>query len=128
MTDISARKCRKKYPMTNREFFTAVATCNSIDPEIAAKANELIAQLDARNAKRKENHQPTKSQIEAAGRRDAVLAVVTSEPMTREQIAELANVTPAQAVSALSYLARDGKVVVEKAKIDKATKSVYHIA
>ncbi len=125
MTYIVARKCRKKYTMTLRSFYEAVASAN-INDEMTLKAQELIATLDKHNASRK--GKPTKANLEAAARRDAIFAVVTSEPMTRDQIAELANVTPAQATSALTFLAKDGKVTVSKAKIDKATKSVYTLA
>ena len=111
--------------MTLRSFYEAVASAN-LNDEMTLKAQELIATLDKHNASRKVK--PTKANLEAAARRDAIFAVVTSEPMTRDQIAELANVTPAQATSALTFLAKDGKVVVSKAKIDKATKSVYTIA
>lgn len=110
--------------MTLRSFYEAVASAN-LNDEMTLKAQELIANLDKHNASRK--GKPTKANLEAAARREAIFAVVTGDPMTRDQIAQLANVTPAQATSALSYLAKDGKVSVTKVKIDKAMKSVYTI-
>ena len=51
--------------MTTREFYVAVAD-SDVGEELITKAQELIAALDAKNAKRKST--PTKEQKEAAAR------------------------------------------------------------
>ena len=74
--------------MTTREFLTVVVNAN-ISDETTAKANELIAALDKRNAQRK--GKPTKANAESAERRKAVADFLASRPtevFNREQIAE----------------------------------------
>ena len=109
--------------MTTREFYQAVIDGNVSD-EITVKAQELITALDAKNAKRKTT--PSKSQREAASRRDAVLDFFkehADEVFTRDAVAEALGITPAQ-VSAACKVLGDSLTKAE-AKFDKSRKVVY---
>jgi len=111
--------------MTIREFYNEVINAN-INDDMTAKAQELIAALDVRNEKRKSTE--SKEKKEAAERRNAVLEFlkVQTEPVTRDTIAEVLDMTPAQASAACKSL---GDMVVKvEIKVDKARKVAYSIA
>lgn len=111
--------------MTIREFYNEVINAN-INDDMTAKAQELIAALDVRNEKRKSTE--SKEKKEAAARRDAVLEFlkVQTEPVTRDTIAGVLDMTPAQASAACKSL---GNMVVKvEIKVDKARKVAYSIA
>lgn len=111
--------------MTIREFYNEVINAN-INDDMTAKAQELIAALDVRNEKRKSTE--SKEKKEAAARRDAVLEFlkVQTEPVTRDTIAGVLDMTPAQASAACKSL--EGMVVKVEIKVDKARKVAYSIA
>lgn len=111
--------------MTIREFYNEVINAN-INDDMTAKAQELIAALDVRNEKRKSTE--SKEKKEAAERRNSVLEFlkVQTEPVTRDTIAGVLNMTPAQASAACKSL---GDMVVKvEIKVDKARKVAYSIA
>lgn len=111
--------------MTNREFYLSVIN-GTVSDETINKASELLAALDTRNEKRKSTE--SKEKKEAAARRDAVLAFlkVQTEPVTRDTIAGVLDMTPAQASAACKSL---GDMVVKvEIKVDKARKVAYSIA
>ena len=124
--------------MTKREFLSAVvslcalfndqpADCVNIE-DVSAKATELIAALDATNAKRRESDKPTKAKLEAAAARERVIGFVSgmSEPADAATIAEGANVTEGQVAPALRAFVTDGKVEKSIVKVDsKHRKTVY---
>lgn len=110
--------------MTIREFYNEVINAN-INDDMTAKAQELIAALDVRNEKRKSTE--SKEKKEAAARRDAVLEFlkVQTEPVTRDTIAGVLDMTPAQASAACKSL---GDMVAKvEIKVDKARKVAYSI-
>lgn len=123
--------------MTTREFYVNVLDLIDVvvsdDPTgcvdtdaMAAKARELIAALDAKAEKRRTTE--TKEKKEAATRREAVLAFLKeqTEPVTRDTIAGVLNMTPAQAGAACKAL---GELVAKsEIKVDKARKVAYSIA
>ena len=112
--------------MTTREFYQAVAD-SDVGEELIAKAQELIAALDTKNAKRKTT--PTKEQKEAAGRREAVLGFLrenAAEAFTRDAIATALEISPAQATAACKALG--DAVIKSEAKFDKKTKVVYQFS
>lgn len=111
--------------MTTREFYVAVAD-SDVGEELITKAQELIAALDAKNEKRKSTE--TKEKKEAATRREAVLAFLKeqTEPVTRDTIAGVLSMTPAQATAACKAL---GELVAKsEIKVDKTRKVAYSIA
>ena len=120
--------------MTIREFYqTVLNTCGTtISPwgedeeQIVDICHKQIAALDARNEKRKST--PTKEQKEAAARKEAVLKFLKAqtEPVTRDTIAGVLDITPAQATAACKAL---GELVAKsEVKVDKARKVAYSIA
>ena len=111
--------------MTSREFYVAVAEAQ-ISDELTTKAQELIAALDAKAEKRKTTE--TKEKKEAAARREAVLAFLKeqTEPVTRDTIAGVLDMTPGQAGAACKALG--GLVAKSEIKVDKARKVAYSIA
>ena len=123
--------------MTTREFYVNVLDLIDVivsdDPTgcvdtdaMATKAQELIASLDAKNEKRKGTE--TKEKKEAAARREAVLAFLKeqTEPVTRDTIAGVLDMTPSQAQAACKAL---GELVVKsEIKVDKARKVAYSLA
>ena len=114
--------------MTTREFYVAIAEAQVSD-ELTTKAQELIAALDAKNAKRKTT--PTKEQREAAQR--VLLAKsffekhTPDELFTRDEIAADTGMSPAEATAACKVLIATGKVVKGEAKIDKSRRVVYSV-
>ena len=125
MTNIVTRTRRKERTMTTREFYQAVVD-NKIDADVLSKAQELIDALDAKNAKRKTT--PTKEQKEAAARREAVLAFLKeqTEPVTRDTIAGVLGISPAQATAACKALG--DAVTKTEVKVDKSKKIAYQIS
>jgi Fic family protein len=125
MTNIITRTRRKERTMTTREFYQAVVD-NKIDADVLSKAQELIDALDAKNAKRKTT--PTKEQKEAAARREAVLAFLKeqTEPVTRDTIAGVLGISPAQATAACKALG--DAVTKTEVKVEKSKKIAYQIS
>ena len=125
MTNIVTRTRRKERTMTTREFYQAVVD-NKIDADVLSKAQELIDALDAKNAKRKTT--PTKEQKEAAARREAVLAFLKeqTEPVTRDTIAGVLGISPAQATAACKALG--DAVTKTEVKVEKSKKIAYQIS
>jgi hypothetical protein len=123
MTDIVCALRRKESTMTTREFYQAVAD-SDVGDELIAKAQELIAALDAKNAKRKTT--PTKDQKEAAARREIVLGFFADHPtelFTRDAVADALGISPAQVTAACKALA--DSLTKSEAKFEKSRKVVY---
>ena len=112
--------------MTTREFYQAVAD-SDVGEELITKAQELIAALDAKNAKRKAT--PTKEQREAAKRKLAVLDFFydhQGQPFTRDEVATTLGISPAQVTAACkSIMAEDSILTKAEAKVGKSRKVVY---
>lgn len=109
--------------MTTREFYQAVAD-SDVGEELITKAQELIAALDAKNAKRKTT--PTKDQREAAARREIVLGFFADHPtelFTRDAVADALGITPSQVTAACKALGES--LTKSEAKFDKSRKVVY---
>lgn len=113
--------------MTTREFYTNIIEGN-ITEGVISKASELLASLDARNEKRKSAD--TKEKKEAAARREMVLAFLRENEgaFTRNQIAEGTGLEPAKVTGACTALIKEGAIVKEEVKIDKARKMAYSVA
>ena len=109
--------------MTTREFYQAVVD-SDVGEELITKAQELIAALDAKNAKRKTT--PTKDQKEAAARREIVLGFFADHPtevFTRDAVADALGITPSQVTAACKALGES--LTKSEAKFDKSRKVVY---
>lgn len=116
--------------MTIREFYQSVIdyasgvemTCEEVDT-LTAKAQELLASLDARNEKRKSAE--SKEKRETASRRETVLNSLCETPLFAETIAEANGLTVGQVRSALSTLVREGKASKTEVKDGKSRKMAY---
>ena len=111
--------------MTSREYFQTVLNAH-LSAEMDELSVKMIERLDAKNAKRKTT--PSKEQIAAAERREAVRAFLMEqdEPATRDVIAAALNIKPGEASAACKAL---GEIVTKtEVKVDKARKVAYSIA
>ena len=111
--------------MTSREYFQTVLNAH-LSAEMDELSTKMIERLDAKNAKRKTT--PSKEQIAAAERREAVRAFLMEqdEPVTRDTIAEALNIKVGEAAAACKAL---GEIVTKtEVKVDKARKVAYSIA
>jgi len=110
--------------MTNREFYTAVAT-NVINEEVMAFAAAAIEKMDATNEKRRNT--PSKAQIENQPLIDKILdEVLTTEPMTASDVAAALGVSTQKASALLRNL--DGVVQSEVKLPKKGTVKAYALA
>ena len=125
-TDAVGTMCRKEPKMTTREFYTAIVNAENLPAELTEKAAELLSAMDKSNEKRRSTE--TKEKKEAAARREAVLAFLKeqTEPITRDTIAGVLDMTPAQAGAACKALG--AAVIKSEIKVDKARKVAYSIA
>lgn len=114
--------------MTNREFYTIVASGN-LTEEAIAHAAESIEKLDARNAAR--SAKPSKAQLENAPIKQAILDHLMScgEALTEGQLGEVLGITHNKAGSLARQLVAEGKVSSGEIKLPKVGKrKVYSFA
>lgn len=116
--------------MTTREFYTAVIAFFNGNPlpyatenELAEKARELIAVLDAKNEKRKSSE--SKEKVASRERRESVLASLTEVPQSADAIAETLGISVGQSRSALGTLVREGVADKAEVKVGKVRKMMY---
>lgn len=106
-------------PMTNREFYSKIASMTNIDAELVEFAADAIAKLDATNEKRKAASavKAAEKQAEKAPIREALLAVLNDEPATATELIAAAglDIKPASVPSLLRPFVESGDVV----KVDK---------
>ena len=109
--------------MTQRDFYTTVIATVDND-ELKAFAENAIAKLDERNAKRASK--PSKTQIANEPIVKAISEVLTSEPMLASKIAELCEIST-QKASALVKKVEGVQSVDVKVK-GKGTQKGYFLA
>ena len=104
--------------MTNREFFTAVASNPTLDAELVDFAKDAIAKLDARNAKR--SSKPSKVAV-ANEPIKAMIADFLSANGTHSasEIGVGTEISTAKASALLRQMVADGKVTVATVKVPK---------
>ena len=106
--------------MTNREFYQAVINAN-INDELTAFATASIEKLDHTNSLRKDAtaKKAQEKEVERAPIRDAIMAVMTTDPKTATTlIAESGVEVKPQAIpSLLKGLVEDGTVVKSDVKV-----------
>lgn len=108
--------------MTNREMLTEVINRNITD-EVIAKANEELAKLDARNARRKE--MPSKKAIENAPIIEAIKGVLGEEPLTASDVAERVEISTQKASALLKQI--EGVTVTDVKVKGKGTRKAYSL-
>lgn len=116
--------------MTTREFLVSVsAVCNQYDyDDLAAKATELLAALDAKNAKAKAR--PRKADPAVEERKSVVSHFVLNhvgEEFTADEVAEQTGLTAPQVASAMRTYVADGRVTKGVRKIDSKHSKVTYI-
>lgn len=109
-------------PMTNREFYSKIASMTNIDAELAEFAADAIAKLDATNEKRKAASavKAAEKQAEKAPIRNALLEVLNDEPATATELIAAAglDIKPASVPSLLRPFVESGDVVKVEKKIE----------
>ena len=112
-------KCgRKRYIMTNREFFNAVINTENVAEDIKAYAEAAIAKMDATNEARK--NKPSKAAIENAPLLEQIYnEVLTNEAQIASAVAEAIGVSVQKANSLLRTLVAEGKAEVTEVKVPK---------
>lgn len=113
--------------MTNREFYTAIVNGN-ITEEVVKHAQEGIEKLDA-TAEKRRNSVSKKAQENAPLVDRIVTEILTDEPKTASDVADVLGVS-VQKASALLRAARDAKrASVQDVKIKgKGTQKGYTVA
>nr|DAE40693.1 MAG TPA: transcriptional regulator [Caudoviricetes sp.] len=98
-------RSRKRYFMTNREFYTAISN-GEMNDELMAKATELIEKMDEANAKRAKKVLEKKqaAEDEKAPIREALLNAMGDEGMTASQLIEAAGLTDEVKVASVPSL------------------------
>jgi hypothetical protein len=118
---------RKDKIMTQREFLTKVKAIVE-DVELIAKADELIAGLDKKNATR--SAKPSKTQIENEPIKASILEfLVGGKVQTAPEIAVAVGVSTQKASALAKQLVESGKLVQSEIKVPKKGKmKAYSIA
>ena len=110
--------------MTNREFYTTIAS-GIINAEITAFAENALAKLDEKNAKRKLSESALARAAETENFRSEVLAIFTADNTllaTAADVGAKLGVTTAKASGALTALVKAGSLTKEEVKIHASKK------
>ena len=107
--------------MTNREFFNAVMAIENVSADVKAHAENEIAKLDARNAKRAST--PSKTQVANEPLVKAVREYLekATEPMCSAEIAEALEMTSNKVAALLKNI----EVEVSEKKYNKRKVKAY---
>ena len=114
--------------MTKREFLMFVSNFEGMPADVTEYALDAIAQMDATNAKRRENPKPSKDAIAASERRVNALAWLQSNggQYDATTIGEGAGMDATKVSAALKQAVTDGLVKKSIVKVDsKHRKTVY---
>ena len=114
--------------MTKREFLMFVSNFEGMPADVTEYALDAIAQMDATNAKRRENPKPSKESVAAAERRVQALDWLKSNEgeFDAATIGEGCGLTATQVPAALKQAGSDGLVEKSTVKVDsKHRKTVY---
>lgn len=116
----------RKCAMTNREFFSAIASNTELSTEMREFAEAAISKLDAKNAAAKSR--VTKADKAVIDRREAVKAALTEKLQTRDELAAIVGCSPAQVNGAMTVLVKEGIAVKEAVKANKTSHMAYRLA
>ena len=112
--------------MTNREFFTMVAN-GTLTEDVIVKANEEIAKLDARNAKRAST--PSKKSLENEPIKASIREFLASGSHLASEIASGCEISVSKASALCRQMVGDGLLNVEDVKVKgKGTQKSYSLA
>lgn len=105
--------------MTNREFLNTIINANLSD-EITARAQEMLAQMDARNAKRAST--PSKVAVANAPLKQTIVKLISEKNMTAPEVGVALEVSTQKASALLRQLCEDGVLTSEEIKVPKKGK------
>ena len=112
--------------MTNREFFTMVAN-GTLTEEVITKANEEIAKLDERNAKRASK--PSKKSLENEPIKAKIVEFLASGSHLASEIASGCEISTSKASALCRQLVESGSLTVCDVKVKgKGTQKSYSLA
>ena len=110
---------RKRSNMTNREFLNTIINANLSD-EITARAQEMLAQMDARNAKRAST--PSKTAVANAPLKQTIVNLISEKNMTAPEVGVALEGSTQKASALLRQLCEDGVLTSEEIKVPKKGK------
>lgn len=111
--------------MTNREFYTAIASSTTLPTELIEFAAAAIEKMDNANAKRKNT--PSKTAIANEPLKEQLLNEILSlEPMPTNNVAAALGVSNQKASALLRQLVADGKVVAVEDKVPGKGKQKFY--
>ena len=114
--------------MTNREFFTAIASNTTLSDELVKFANEAIAKLDKRNASR--SSKPSKTAIANEPIKASIVEYVTDHANAlASDIAEACEISTQKASALCVQMVKDNVLTVCEVKVPKKGKvKAYSLA
>lgn len=111
--------------MTNREFYTAIASSTTLPTELIEFAAAAIEKMDNANAKRKST--PSKTAIANEPLKEQLLNEILSlEPMPTNNVAAALGVSNQKASALLRQLVADGKVIAVEDKVPGKGKQKFY--
>ena len=109
--------------MTNREFFTAVAALENIDPALVEHAQTALTKMDETNAKRKEKAKETDATAKWAEENteviEAAYAALGTETKVAADIAAAVGTSTQKINHVMRYLVEQGRVIAGETKLPK---------
>ena len=109
--------------MTNREFFTAVAALENIDPALVEHAQTALTKMDETNAKRKEKAKETDATAKWAEENteviEAAYAALGTETKVAADIAAAVGTSTQKINHVMRYLVDQGRVIAGETKLPK---------
>lgn len=114
--------------MTNREFFTAIASNTALSDELVKFANEAIAKLDKRNASR--SSKPSKTAIANEPIKASIMEYVTAHANAlASDIAVACEISTQKASALCVQMVKDEVLTVCEVKVPKKGKvKAYSLA
>lgn len=115
--------------MTNREFFTAIASMTNINAELVEHATNELEKLDKRNASRAAK--PTKAQKENEPVKEEIVKFLTEKGgfHTASEVMEACEISVQKASALCRQLVEEGALTVQEIKVPKKGKQkAYAIA
>lgn len=109
--------------MTNREFFTAVAALENIDPALVEHAQTALTKMDETNAKRKEKAKETDATAKWAEENaeviEAAYAALGTETKVAADIAAAVGTSTQKINHVMKYLVAQERVIAGETKLPK---------
>ena len=109
--------------MTNREFFTAVAALENIDPALVEHAQTALTKMDETNAKRKEKAKETDATAKWAEENaeliEAAFVALGTETKVASDVAAAVVTSTQKLYHVMKYLVAQERVIAGETKLPK---------